>query len=332
MSELSHHRRCFAIAAVATLVVGLGGTPRDAGAAEQMFDDIHFLVPGGAGGGWDTTARTTGRVLTETGLLGNASYENMSGAGGGRAIGYMIETAERQKGTLMVNSTPIVVRSITKVFPYSFRDLKPVASIIADYSVIAVPPDSPYGSFEELAAAFKKDPKSIKIGGGSVRGDLDHLSASAAMQAAGGNPRDVAYIPYDAGGKALAGLLSGEIDALSTGLGEVITPHREGQLRVLAIAAPEPLDVLTDVPTFKEAGYDHVFANWRGFFASPAVTEEDVEKYARMLERMQQTKRWDEAREKRGWVNLYQPTNEFVSFLEEQEALMRGLMKELGFL
>ncbi|MFP3345504.1 tripartite tricarboxylate transporter substrate binding protein, partial [Halomonas sp. SIMBA_159] len=80
-------------------------------------------------------------------------------------------------------------------------------------------------------------PNAIKIGGGSVRGDLDHLAAASAMKTAGGNPNDVAYIPYDAGGKALAGLLSGEVDALSTGLGEVITPHKEGQLRILAIAS-----------------------------------------------------------------------------------------------
>jgi putative tricarboxylic transport membrane protein len=320
------------VLAAAGLAAALAAGPQPARAADPMFDDLHFLVPGGAGGGWDTTARTTGRVLQQTGLLGNASYENMSGAGGGKAIGYMIETAERQRDTLMVNSTPIIVRSITKVFPYSFRDLTPVASIIADYSVIAVRADSDYDSFADLVSAFEADPQAVKIAGGSVRGDLDHLAAASAMKAAGGNPRDVAYIPYDAGGKALAGLLSGETDAISTGLGEVITPHKEGQLRILAIAAPEPIDALPDVPTFKELGYDHVFANWRGFFASPAVSEERAQRYADMLKRMQQTDRWQEAKEKRGWVNLYQPRAEFVSFLENQEAQMRSLMKDLGFL
>jgi putative tricarboxylic transport membrane protein len=314
------------------VALALTGAPGSVSAQDQMADDLHFLVPGGAGGGWDTTARVTGRVLTETGLLGNASYENMSGAGGGRAIGYMIETAERQTDTLMVNSTPIIVRSITEVFPYSFRDLTPVASIIADYSVIAVAADSPYGSFDDLAADFEDDPNAIKIGGGSVRGDLDHLAAASAMQAAGGDPRDVAYIPYDAGGAALAGLLSGETDALSTGLGEVITPHNEGQVRILAIAAPEPVDALPDVPTFEALGYDHVFANWRGFFASPAVSDERADLYAEMLQAMQRTEAWEAAREQRGWVNLYQPRADFVAFLEDQEERMRSLMQELGFL
>ncbi len=88
---------------VATLLVGT------AQAAPQI-DSIHFLIPGGAGGGWDGTARGTGEALMAAGLVGSASYENMSGGGGGKAIGYLIENAESNHGTLMVNSTPIVIR------------------------------------------------------------------------------------------------------------------------------------------------------------------------------------------------------------------------------
>ena len=53
--------------------------------AKPMVDSIHFLIPGGAGGGWDGTARGTGEALTKSGLLGKATYENMSGGGGGKA-------------------------------------------------------------------------------------------------------------------------------------------------------------------------------------------------------------------------------------------------------
>lgn len=318
------------LAAAAVTALGLAASPGQA--QDQMFESIHFLVPGGAGGGWDTTARATGRVLTEVGLLGNASYENMSGAGGGRAIGYMIETAERQTDTLMVNSTPIIARSITEVFPYSFRDLTPIASIIADFGVIAVAADSEHQSFEDLVAAFEEDPQSVKIAGGSVRGDLDHLAAARAFQAAGGDPTEVVYVPYDAGGAALAGLLSGETTAISTGLGEVVGAHDEGQVRILAVASQERIDAIPDVPTFKEIGYDFTFANWRGFFGSPAIDDKTADRYATMLERMQDTDAWQEAKQRRAWVNLYQPREEFVAFLETQEEEIRALMQELGFL
>ena len=62
------------------------GIASNVSAAE--VDSIHFLIPGGAGGGWDGTARGTGEALTKAGLVGSASYENMSGGGGGKAIGY----------------------------------------------------------------------------------------------------------------------------------------------------------------------------------------------------------------------------------------------------
>ena len=125
--------------------------------------DIHFMIPGGAGSGWDSTARGTGMVLRKAQLIDNASFENISGAGGGRAIGTLIETAERRGNTLMVNSTPIIVRSLTKIFPYSFRDLQPVARIIGDYQVLVARPDSSLTNFNEVLRRFRENPRSIKI-------------------------------------------------------------------------------------------------------------------------------------------------------------------------
>ena len=66
--------------------------------AAEDVDKIHFLIPGGAGGGWDGTARGTGEALTKSGLVGSATYENMSGGGGGKAIAHLIETADKQHG------------------------------------------------------------------------------------------------------------------------------------------------------------------------------------------------------------------------------------------
>ena len=56
------------------------------------IDKLHFVIGGGAGGGWDGTARGTGEALTKAGMLKSASFENMSGGGGGKALAYMINT------------------------------------------------------------------------------------------------------------------------------------------------------------------------------------------------------------------------------------------------
>ena len=121
----------------------------------SQAQDLHFLVPGGAGGGWDSTARGTGMVLRDAGLIDSASFENVSGAGGGKAIGMLIETADHQQETLMVNSTPIVVRSVTRLFPFSFRDLTPIARVIGDYQVLAVLTD---GTTREPSSEMDPEP------------------------------------------------------------------------------------------------------------------------------------------------------------------------------
>ncbi|MEO0763435.1 MAG: tripartite tricarboxylate transporter substrate binding protein, partial [Pseudomonadota bacterium] len=131
-------------------------------------EELHFLIPGGAGGGWDGTARGTGEALTKAGIVGSATYENMSGGGGGKAIAHLIETADSQHGTLMVNSTPIVIRSLQGVFPQNFRDLTLVAGTIGDYGALVTNADSDIKTFGDLIAAYDANPNSVAVGGGSV--------------------------------------------------------------------------------------------------------------------------------------------------------------------
>ncbi len=301
-------------------------------ASAADIDSIHFLIPGGAGGGWDGTARGTGEALTKAGIVGSASYENMSGGGGGKAIAHIIETADKAGNTLMVNSTPIVIRSLQKVFPQSFRDLTPVAGTIGDYAAMVVNTDSKIGSMGDLMSAYKADSTKVAIGGGSVAGGMDHLVAAMVMKSGGADATKVKYVPYDAGGKAMAGLLSGEIQALSTGLGEALELSKQGQVRILCVTASERLADAKDVPTCKEEGNPAEFVNWRGFFGPPGLSADKQAAYAAALEKMYGTAEWEEVRSRNGWVKIYNPGDDFVKFLEAQEAEIGGLMKELGFL
>ena len=302
--------------------------------SEADSQDIHFLIPGGAGGGWDGTARGVGQVLVDTGLIDNASYENMSGGGGGVAIAHLIKTANSKlaERTLMVNSTPIITRSLSKVFPQSFRDLVPVAGVIADYQAIVVRNDSPFTAWRDVVDMFLDDPSSVKIAGGSAVGSLDHISAALAFKEAGGNPKEVEYLAYDAGGDAMTALLSGEADLLSTGAGEALQLAEADQVRILIVTAPERLSSAPDVPTFVEQGFNMVFANWRGFFAAPGTPAERVDAYNGILSAMYESPEWETTRDRNGWIDLYTPHEEFLVFLEEQEVSIGALMKELGFI
>jgi putative tricarboxylic transport membrane protein len=316
------------IAAVAAF--GLAGPIAADG--HKVLDSIHFLIPGGAGGGWDGTARGTGEALTNAGLVGSASYENMSGGGGGKAIGYLIENADSNHGTLMVNSTPIVIRSLTGVFPHNFRDLTLVSGTIGDYAAMVVGKDSPINSMDDLIAAYDADPGSTAIGGGSVPGGMDHLVAAMVMEAAGKDALGVKYIPYDAGGKAMAALLSGEIAALSTGFSEAVDLANAGEVKIIGVTSDARVDAAPDAMTMKEQGIDTTFVNWRGFFAAPGLPEDKLAMYQDAIAKMYETDEWEDVRARNGWVNIHNPGDDFLTFLESQEKVIGDLMKKLGFL
>ncbi|WP_295174595.1 tripartite tricarboxylate transporter substrate-binding protein [Shimia sp.] len=300
--------------------------------AEKAVDSIHFLIPGGAGGGWDGTARGTGEALTKSGIVGTASYENMSGGGGGKAIGYLIENAESNHGTLMVNSTPIVIRSLTGVFPHNFRDLTLVAGTIGDYAALVVHKDSAINNMSDLMAAYDADPAKTAIGGGSVPGGMDHLVAAMVMEAAGKDALGVKYIPYDAGGKAMAALLSGEIAALSTGFSEAVDLANAGEVKIIGVTSDERVSAAPDAMTMKEQGIDTSFVNWRGFFGAPGLPEDKLAQYQDALAKMYDTPEWEAVRERNGWVNIHNNGDDFKAFLESQEKVIGDLMKKLGFL
>jgi putative tricarboxylic transport membrane protein len=295
-------------------------------------DRIHFLIPGGAGGGWDMTARAVGESMSRSGLIKVASYENLSGGGGSRAIAHLVENAPRQTNTLMVSSTSIILRSLRDNFEFSYRDLTPIASAITDYGAFVVRVDSPYQSWQDVIDDYRKDYRRVNIAGGSSRGSTDHVVAALAFAKSGLDVRRLKYIPYNAGGHAMVGLLSGETQLLSTGLSEGAALAEQGEVRILAITAPERLPLFPEVPTLAEQGVPAIFANWRGFLAAPGLDPRLVRDYELLLEKTLATEMWQELRDSRGWSHLHVSGDDFEDFLAEQERELSVLLANLGLL
>ena len=195
-----------------------------------------------------------------------------------------------------------------------------------------MPTSSKYQSFGELVKDYNANPRSVAVAGGSSRGGMDHLVAAMAFKAGGGDATKVKYVSYDAGGKAMAGMLSGETHVLSTGFSEAIAMMNAGEVRILAITADERSPAAPNVPTLQEQGFDASFVNWRGFFGAPGLSDADTQAYQKLLADMYATEAWAEVRDRNGWTEIFRPGAEFVSFLEQQEEVIGDLMKELGFL
>ena len=312
------------------IAIFLVGICFDVSQPAYAVERLHFLIPGGAGGGWDTTARGVGDALMRSGIVDRASYENMSGGDGSKAIAHLIESAARQTDTLMISSTPIVLKSLKDIFPQSYKDLTPIAAVIADYGAFVVTTDSKYTSWQQMIDDFKLDPRNVLVAGGSVVGGMDHVVAAMAFQKSGVDARTIRYIPYNAGAKAMVGLLSTETQLLSTGLSEALALAEQGEVRILAMTAATRMDHAPDVLTLSEQGVDMVFTNWRGFFGAPGLPESKVREFQEMLLRMYATEEWEDIRRKRGWTNLYISGDDFVDFLQAQEVEMGYLLDELG--
>lgn len=334
MTPLHHRRlacgirRLLALALAACLFAGIAASAAPAVTAGK----VHFLIPAAPGSGWDGTARAAGQGLQQAHIVDQVSYENLSGGGGGRAVARLIELGPRASDTLLVSSTPIIVRSLQHTLPQSYRDLTPVAAIAADYSTFAVRADSPYRDFASLLAAWKKDPRRVPTGGGSVRGNMDHLVAAMVLGAAGGQPRSLVYLPYDGGGKALAALLSGEVQVVSTGVGEVLELARGGKVRLLAVTAPRRLARLPNVPTLHEVGVNTQFVNWRGLFGPPRMPAATRALQVRRLRALHASPQWAALRDRYAWEPLFVEGDDFTRYLARQERELQSIMRRLGFL
>lgn len=295
----------------------------------DTVEDMYILIPGGTGGGWDSTGRAVGEALHLGQLLnGEISFENLSGNGGGKAVRLLME--EKSDSTkVMVNSTPIILRNLTGVFPEGFRDLTPIAGLIGDYGALVVTNRNQIKNFSDLLTEFKSNPSELKVAGGSLAGGMDHLVIALALKSAGVDPNDLVYKSYDGGGSAMKSLLLNETQVLSTGLSEALALAAQGSVRVLVTTAP---NTIKGIPSLRSEGYDAEFVNWRGLFGPPTLTAVRQKKLHTILRKMQRTESWERIRDKNSWINLLITGKDFTIFLEQQETLIRSLLTELGFI
>ena len=85
-----------------------------------------------------------------------------------------------------------------------------------------------------------------------------------------------------------------------------------------------------EVPTLKEQGVDVALTNWRGVMAPPQIKDVDKKKLGEMIGAMVKSEAWQETLKARGWIDLYQPEEEFAAFLQKDRAQVEGILKEIG--
>lgn len=295
--------------------------------------NFDFVAPGGAGGGWDLTIRTTAKVLKDTKLVKfPMPVRNNPGAGGSVHLASLQEKEGNDK-IITVYSSPLILTKLSGTTDLDYNNVTPLASLIADYAVFVVKADSPFNSMSDLMDALKADIKSVKIGGASSAGSMDHLQFLIMAKAAGiSELNQIDYVSFDDSGAAQ--VLGGHIDLFSTGLSEVQGLIESGDLKALGQTADHRVGegILAEIPTCMEQGIDATFVNWRGIFGPPAMPAYAVEYWRNTLKEMVATPEWAAARNTNGWDDAYMDAPEFQTFLEKSDADYREILSDIGML
>ncbi len=300
-------------------------------AADYPPKTINMVAPSGAGGGWDLTIRTVAKTLKDTGIVSsNLPVTNRPGGGGAVNLAYM--QTQKGKGNLIsVYSPPILLTNLTGLTQYSYQDTTPIARLITDYAAFVVPEGSKYKTIKEVMDALKADPKSVKIGGTSTAGSMDHIQFLLVAKAAGVTDlRQIDYVSFQ-DGSLVAQALGGHVDLISTGLGDVAELVKSGKLHALAQTADKRIGegTIAEIPTVKESGIDVTFENWRGLFAPKDMPEDAVNYWRDAIAKMVKTPEWQAAVKRNGWDDAYQDDQTFNAFLAKTNEQYKSLIKEV---
>ncbi|AXF55708.1 Bug family tripartite tricarboxylate transporter substrate binding protein [Salicibibacter kimchii] len=308
------------------------GEEEEAEADWEPTEAIQYIAPSGAGGGWDTLARTSATVLEENELTPQPMpVENVEGGGG--AVGWaQIASNEGDPHHMFAASPPLILIPLDGESEYDHNDFTPLARLITDYSVIIVDDDSEYETIHDLMDDIEEDPEDVAIAGGSAPGSMDHISMAGAADAAGIDASQLNYVAFAGGGEVITNVMGGQVDAGITGAGEASGSIQGGDVRALAVSSEEPIDSLPEVPTLVDEGIDYTFDIWRGVLAPGDIPEESVRYYEEMFADMIETEEWQEATEDLGWIDAYQDSEEFGEFLDEQAMEFEEILDDLGLL
>jgi putative tricarboxylic transport membrane protein len=326
--------RIAAVAAgIALMATGCGATGKSStsgssSAAAGPVTGLQILVPNTPGGGYDTTARAAAKVLDDEKIATNTEVFNLAGAGG--TVGLARVVNEKGNGDLtMLMGLGVVGASYTNKSASKLTDTTPLAKLIEEPGAIMVSKDSPYKTIDDLVKAWKADPGSIAVGGGSSPGGPDHLLPMQLAGAVGIDATKVNFVSYDGGGDLLPAILGNKLGFAASGAGEYLKQIESGEVRVLATSGAERLPGV-DAPTLKESNIDLVFTNWRGIVAPPGISDADKATIIAALEKMHGSAAWKEALKTHSWTDAFVTGDEFKTFLVEQDKRVADVLTKLG--
>ena len=292
--------------------------------------NLKMMLPANPGGGWDTTGRALGKALQDAGVASSVSYDNKGGAAGAIGLAQFVNANKGDPNALMTMGAVMLGGIITGKPPVSLTQATPIARLTSEYNVFVLPASSPLKTMKDVVEQMKKDPGSVKWGGGS-RGSTEHIAAAMIAREVGVDPSKINYVAFRGGGEATAAILGGNVTVGGSGYSEFSEYITTGKMRAIAVTADARLKGL-DIPTLKEQGINVVIGNWRGVYAAAGITPEQRKAITEMIVKATKSKAWAEAIEKNNWTPALLTGKDFENFVDNEFASLRAVMVKSGMI
>ncbi|MEG0003626.1 MAG: tripartite tricarboxylate transporter substrate-binding protein [Comamonas sp.] len=316
-------RRDTFLHSLAALAVG-GALPLSAQASQA----IKMMLPANPGGGWDSTGRALGKALQDAGVASSVTYDNKGGAAGAIGLAQFVNGSKGDPNAMMVMGAVMLGGIITGKPPVNLTQATPLARLTSEYNVFVLPTNSPYKSMADVVAQLKKDPGSIKWGGGS-RGSTEHIAAAMIARAVGVDPAKINYVAFRGGGEAISAILGGNVTVGGSGYSEFAEYIATGKMKPIAVTSAQRL-AGSNVPTLKEQGIDVEIGNWRGVYGAPGISREQRDALIASLDKAVKSKSWAEAMKKNDWTSAWLAGDAFANFVDNEFASLRATMVKSG--
>ncbi len=294
----------------------------------QAAANLKMMIPANPGGGWDTTGRALGKALQDAGVATAVTFENKGGAAGALGLAQFLNASKGDPNAMLVMGAVMLGGIITGKQPVTLTQAVPLARLTSEYNVFVVPAESPFKTMKDVVEQMKKDPGSVKWGGGS-RGATEHIAAAMLARDVGVDAARINYVPFRGGGEATAATLGGNVSVGGSGYSEFQQYIDSGKMRGIAVTSATRLKGV-NIPTMKEQGYNVEIGNWRGLYGAPGISAEQRKALIDMIVKATKSKAWAEALEKNNWTPALQTGKEFEDFVEREFASLRATMVKAG--
>jgi tripartite-type tricarboxylate transporter receptor subunit TctC len=236
------------------------------------YKPLRIVVPFGAGGVADLTARTVAQKMSE-GLGQSVVIDNRPGAGGIVAAEMVAKSEPDGYTLLLMSNANAVSAGLFKALPFDpVKDFTPVSLMGTFDLAIVTSADSRFQSLPELLAWAKANPGKLNIGSINI-GSTQHLTAELFKSVAG---LDAQVVPFNGTPAVMTALRGNQIDVAVEVLSPVLPQIKGGALRALAVTGPKRNMALPQVPTAKESGLPQLLStSWNGL-GVPVKTPQTV--------------------------------------------------------